>query len=97
MSVPVEPEAAPKAPGALFDDSGCTQAVHELYAYLDHALTRRQYEQLEDHLRRCPPCVRAFAFEAKLRATVARRCAERVPDGLVQRVVIAVRRESGGR
>jgi mycothiol system anti-sigma-R factor len=84
-----------RALDGLFGDSECTQAVHELYAYLDHALPHQQWEQLEAHLSRCAPCVRAFAFEARLRVVIAQRCTESVPPALVRRVVVAVRREAG--
>jgi mycothiol system anti-sigma-R factor len=78
---------------SVFGSSECSDAVGELYSYLDRAMDPERWRQVEIHLSRCPPCVRAFAFEARLRQVVAQRCQEVVPVMLVRRVRIAVMAE----
>jgi len=83
------------APDAVVD---CRDAVHELYQFLDGALTEENRQRIARHLDRCGHCGGAAAFEAELRKLIANRCRDRVPDGLRARVASAIeeeRRHSG--
>jgi len=42
----------------------------------------------------CPPCYEAFDFEAELRIVIARKCTEKVPESLKQRIADAITREA---
>ncbi len=68
----------------------CTEAVHELYSYLDGELTDSKRQAIKDHLQRCRPCDRAVQFEAELLAIIGDRCAETIPDDLTARVKAAL-------
>jgi mycothiol system anti-sigma-R factor len=72
----------------------CSQVLSELYEYLDSTDDPTRWGRLEGHLDRCPPCVRAFAFETRLRKLVATKCRDEPPASLVHKVVVAVRLES---
>ena len=81
--------------GGLFGPTvDCTQAVHELYRYLDGELTEERRQEIRIHLDWCAPCSGAAEFEAELRRVVANRCRDRVPEGLIRRVAQAIDEES---
>jgi mycothiol system anti-sigma-R factor len=71
----------------------CQDAIATLYSYLDGELTLERRERIEYHLEECSPCFAAFGFEAELKAVIARKCRDDVPDSLRQRVAEALRAE----
>lgn len=76
----------------------CDEAIDKLYWFLDGELTDERRRLIQQHLDECSPCLGAFDFEAELKAVVATRCREQVPEGLRQRVtaILAEARSSGG-
>jgi mycothiol system anti-sigma-R factor len=68
----------------------CREALHELYQFVDGELTDDTRAQIQEHLEGCPPCYEAFDFEAELKAHIANRCRERVPDELRDRIADAI-------
>jgi mycothiol system anti-sigma-R factor len=76
-------------------DGNCDDALHELYGYLDGELTAERRVNIQHHLDDCPPCYEAFDFEAELRIVIARKCTEKVPDALKQRIADALANETG--
>jgi len=82
-------------PSGLFGPTvDCTEAVHELYRYLDGELTEERRTEIRVHLEWCGPCGGAAEFEAELRRVIASRCQDRVPESLILRVAEAIERES---
>lgn len=71
----------------------CDNALHELYGFLDGELTDESRSAIRRHLDYCPPCFEAFDFEAELRQVIARRCQERVPEALKQRIASVLEHE----
>lgn len=71
----------------------CRDAVHQLYDFLDGELTDQRRAQIALHLDRCGPCAKAAEFEGELRAVIASRCRDRVPDSLIERVARALDQE----
>ncbi len=69
---------------------GCIEAVALLYHYIDGELSDERRLYISRHLDDCPPCFKAFDFEAELRTVVAQRCRERVPDSLRLRIAAAL-------
>ena len=65
----------------------CTNAVHVLYQFLDGELTEVRRLEIQAHLQACLPCWEAFDFEAELKMFVGKRCQERAPEGLRERVI----------
>lgn len=79
----------------------CSDSIERLYAYLDGELTDERRSEIKRHLDECPPCGGAFDFEAELRAVIASRCKDHVPEALRERIHAALyeeerRRESAG-
>ena len=72
----------------------CDDALHELYGYLDGELTVERRGMIQQHLDDCPPCGDFYGFEAELRIVIARKCTERVPESLKQRIADALDKES---
>lgn len=94
----VHEEQGPCADGAARDD--CGEAIRELYTFLDGELTEERRRYIAVHLDECGNCAEAAGFEAELRMVISRRCKDRVPDSLIERVAAAlaaeeVRRRAG--
>ena len=71
----------------LLRGGDCTDALNTLYHFLDGELTPERRRAIQHHLEECSPCLRAFDFEAELKAVIARCCREdHVPDSLKQKV-----------
>jgi mycothiol system anti-sigma-R factor len=83
-----EPEGL-SVPGSVPLDP-CQEAISTLYVYLDGELTPERREQIKKHLDECSPCLQAFGFEAELKALIARKCHDEVPESLRQRVARAL-------
>jgi mycothiol system anti-sigma-R factor len=85
--------------GASGSGSGvdCGEAVKQLYFYLDGELTEQRRSDIASHLDECGPCSGAAVFEKELRAVIADRCRERVPDSLITRVADAIHLEAAQR
>jgi anti-sigma factor (TIGR02949 family) len=58
----------------------CDRLLHELDHYLHGELPPERAATLHDHLADCPPCLESADFQAQLKALVAKRCHEQVPD-----------------
>jgi mycothiol system anti-sigma-R factor len=71
----------------------CLEAIHTLYHFLDGELTTDRRAQIQQHLDDCPPCIKAYNFEAELRLLVSRGCQESVPDSLRQRIAMLIEHE----
>jgi mycothiol system anti-sigma-R factor len=64
----------------------CTEALSELYVFIDGELTSERRTAIRRHLDDCPPCYEAFDFTVELRQVIAYRCREEVPESLRRRV-----------
>jgi len=71
----------------------CSDSIKRLYHYLDGELNEERRAAIKRHLDECPPCLGAFDFEAELRAVIASRCKDRVPDALRERIHAALHEE----
>lgn len=64
----------------------CAEAVEQLWAYLDGALSDREKAALEEHLAFCRVCCGEVEFAEELRAFLARSAAEELPDDVRARL-----------
>ncbi len=71
----------------------CQEAMATLYSFLDGELTADRRLQIQHHLDECAPCFQAFDFESDLKALIARKCRDEVPEALRRRVAQALRAE----
>ncbi len=72
----------------------CEEALGHLYHFIDGHLDDARRTQISGHLDKCGPCVDAFDFHAELRAIVARKSYDEIPDTLKQRVFAALTAET---
>lgn len=68
------------------DTGDCSDALLELYEYLDGELTTSRRAVIAQHLTACGECFEAFDFQAELKAVIAQKCRDEVPDALKARV-----------
>ena len=71
----------------------CQEAIATLYSFLDGELTPDRRQLIQHHLDDCGPCFEAFGFEAELKAVIARKCRDEVPQSLRRRVADALSAE----
>lgn len=71
----------------------CSEAVHQLYHYLDGELNDERRAQIRAHLESCPPCFEGFEFEYELRELIKRKCQESAPASLKNRIAQAIHHE----
>jgi mycothiol system anti-sigma-R factor len=67
-------------------DGYCSEALHELYIFLDGELTDAKRAKIQHHLDDCSPCLEVYDFEAELRQVIRHRCRDEVPEALRARV-----------
>ncbi len=82
------------APAGLGGESAfldpCQDAIATLYTYLDGELTKERRHEIKRHLDDCGPCFQAFGFEADVKALIASKRHDDVPDSLRRRVAEAI-------
>ncbi len=72
----------------------CSDALHELYEYLDGELTDARRTVIAQHLTACGECFEAFDFQAELKSVIAHKCRDEVPDALKARVAHLIEGEA---
>jgi mycothiol system anti-sigma-R factor len=65
----------------------CAEAVEQLWAYLDGALTAEDKAALEEHLGFCRVCCGEVEFAQELRGFLARSAAEELPEDVRARLI----------
>lgn len=68
----------------------CTEAVRQLWGYLDGALPDEDRQAIEDHLSFCRRCCGEVEFAEELRGFLARDAAEELPDEVRMRLLAAL-------
>lgn len=68
-------------------DHECDEAISELYRYLDGELSPENVAHIEQHLRKCSPCLEAYDFEAELRKMIAEKSSEEMPAELRRQII----------
>jgi mycothiol system anti-sigma-R factor len=71
----------------------CEEAMRRLEFFLDHELTAEEEAEVRHHLEACPPCVRHFRFDEKLRRLVRVCAGPPAPPSLRARVESCLRGE----
>jgi len=65
----------------------CNDVLTEIESYIDREVDGVRFEEIEVHLRRCPPCLERADFRMKLKEIVAAKCcSETVPQELADRI-----------
>jgi mycothiol system anti-sigma-R factor len=93
-----EPGPADSAPTDRAPDGAsdpCSEALVELYHFLAGELTDARRVTIQVHLDGCSSCLEVFDFEAELRAVVAERGRDRVPEEFRLRIAAMFHLEVG--
>jgi anti-sigma factor (TIGR02949 family) len=64
----------------------CSEAVRQLWDYLDHAITPENQEKVEKHLSFCRKCCGELEFAKEMRAFLATSSAEEIPADVKERL-----------
>jgi mycothiol system anti-sigma-R factor len=64
----------------------CSEAVRQLWDYLDHAIAPEDQEKVENHLSFCRRCCGELEFAKELRGFLASGSSEEIPDEVRQRL-----------
>ena len=64
----------------------CSNALQDLWTFIDGELTDTKRAHITSHLDDCPPCYEAYDFEVELRVVVSQRCRDEVPEELRNRI-----------
>ncbi len=75
----------------------CTQSKSMLSAYLDGAVTGKQMQALDRHLRECSSCESAYESLRRTQLVLARLGPARVPEDLSLKLRLAISHESARR
>jgi anti-sigma factor (TIGR02949 family) len=69
------------------DSGDCSDALLELYEYLDGELTASRRADIAQHLTACGECFEAFDFQAELKQVIRRKCSnDEMPPGLLAKI-----------
>jgi anti-sigma factor (TIGR02949 family) len=64
----------------------CSEAVRQLWDYLDNAISPEDHEKVERHLSFCRTCCGELEFAKELRRFLASRGAEEIPADVKDRL-----------
>ena len=64
----------------------CSEAVRQLWDYLDHAIAPEDQEKVEHHLSFCRRCCGELEFAKEIRRFLASDSSEEVPTDVKQRL-----------
>jgi mycothiol system anti-sigma-R factor len=67
-------------------EADCRQVVEHLYLFLDKELDGPDFAAIERHLEACAPCLEHVDFERGVMLIIEQKCAESLPEGLVERL-----------
>ena len=73
------------------DPSDCAEVLERVVFFIDHELAEADCAQIQQHLDDCGPCLQEYDLESKVKALVARSCAESAPEALRQKVLLSIR------
>ena len=64
----------------------CKETLGELETFLDGELSEDARRAIRAHLDGCRDCLELFDFQAELKAMIATRCTDELPQGLRERI-----------
>ncbi|WP_219067348.1 mycothiol system anti-sigma-R factor [Candidatus Mycobacterium methanotrophicum] len=71
----------------------CAEVIAEVWTLLDGECTAETREKLRKHLEECPPCLRLYGLEGRIKALIATKCrGEKAPESLRERLRLEISR-----
>ena len=69
----------------------CTQALENLYLFLDREIDTASGEEIQAHIDDCSSCLTAYDVERIVKTLVSRSCSEVAPQLLREKVLVSIR------
>ena len=73
------------------DGPDCTDALQNLYLFIDREIDDASCEEVQSHLDSCSDCLTEYDLEQVVRSLVSRSCQEAAPEPLRQKVLQSIR------
>lgn len=71
----------------------CAEVIAEVWTLLDGECTPETREKLRKHLEECPPCLRLYGLEERIKELIAAKCrGEKAPERLRERLRLEISR-----
>jgi mycothiol system anti-sigma-R factor len=71
----------------------CAEVIAEVWTLLDGECTPETRQKLRKHLEECPPCLRLYGLEERIKQLIASKCrGEKAPEGLRERLRLEISR-----
>jgi mycothiol system anti-sigma-R factor len=71
----------------------CAEVIAEVWTLLDGECTEETRQKLRKHLEECPPCLRLYGLEERIKSLIATKCrGEKAPEGLRERLRLEISR-----
>lgn len=71
----------------------CASVIAEVWTLLDGECTAETRDKLQQHLDKCPTCLRVYGIEDRIKRLISTKCSgERAPDSLRARLRIEISR-----
>ena len=71
----------------------CAEVIAEVWTLLDGECTAETRQKLRKHLEECPPCLRLYGLEERIKSLIAIKCrGEKAPEGLRERLRLEISR-----
>ena len=68
----------------------CDDYIEQIVYLIDDELDAEDVRAVRDHLEQCGPCLEKYDVQRTVKSVVARSCAESAPDGLRDRIRLAI-------
>lgn len=68
----------------------CSEYIEQIVYLLDNELDEGDIAVVRAHLSGCAPCNDSYTVQLTMKTLVARSCAERAPEGLRERIMVAM-------
>ena len=73
------------------DGPDCTQALENLYLFIDQEIDTASCDEIQAHIDGCSPCLTEFEVERIVKMLVSRSCSETAPQPLREKVLFSIR------
>ena len=78
-------------------ETDCNDVLIQIEGYIDREVEGLRYEEIEVHLKRCPPCLERADFRLRLKEMISAKCCrEAVPQELADRIRALIASEGEG-
>ena len=74
----------------MAEDHECIDYIEQIVYLIDNELDEPDIVTVQRHLRECSPCNERYEVQRVVKSVVARSCCEKAPEGLRDRIRLAL-------